>query len=93
VHHWGAPEAEVPMKSKYARLALLISTLAFAGTSLADNSSSGGWTEYNYDTLGTRDNVAEKTLSTSNVGGLKIEWQYATPGPASVPGGITALGL
>lgn len=62
---------------------MLISTLAVAGTSLADSSSTSGWTEYNYDAKGTRDNVAENTLSTSNVGGLKIEWQYATPGPVN----------
>lgn len=72
------------MKRRYVRVALLISSLAVAGTSLADDSSSGdGWTEYNYDTQGTRDNVAEKILSTSNVGGLKIKWQYATPAPVN----------
>jgi|CZKU01.1.fsa_nt_gi polyvinyl alcohol dehydrogenase (cytochrome) len=72
------------MKKGHVRFALAISAIAVAGTSLADDSSSGdGWTEYNYDARGTRDNVSEKKLSNKNVGGLKIEWTYPAAGPVN----------
>jgi polyvinyl alcohol dehydrogenase (cytochrome) len=73
------------MKKSHIRVALVFSAIAIAGTSLADDGSSddGGWTEYNYDAKGTRDNVSETKLSKSNVGGLKIEWTYPTAGPVN----------
>jgi len=70
------------MKRSHVRLVPMFAVLAIAGTSLADDGSSddGGWRMFNYDAMGTRHNLAEHTLSKSNVGGLKIEWQYATAG-------------
>jgi polyvinyl alcohol dehydrogenase (cytochrome) len=43
----------------------------------------GSWTEYNHDFSGSRTNFLEHTLSKSNVGGLKVKWQYPTAGPVT----------
>jgi hypothetical protein len=48
-----------------------------------DDICDGSWTEYNHDFVGSRTNNREHILSKSNVGGLKIKWQYPAAGPVN----------
>jgi uncharacterized protein (TIGR03118 family) len=42
--------------------------------------SANDWAMPNYSSAGTRDNIAEHTLSTSNVGDLHVLWNFPTAG-------------
>lgn len=59
---------------------------ATAAAACAAGSTGGEWTNYGGDAQGTRNQVAENTIGTSNVANLGLKWTFSAPGdiPATV---------
>src|SRR5579871_2068476 len=63
--------------------AILLASAGVITVAVADTAEDAAWTTYNHDFQGTRFNQTETTLSTSNVGGLKVKWTIPTPAPVT----------